>query len=436
MSVQQATRRYVLLTVLRWLPVGLTLPVSVLLALSRGLTIADVGLVLLAHSLVVVVMELPTGGLADALGRRPVLVASGLLHLLACGLFATADSLAGFVLAACTQAVGRALDSGPLQAWYVDAVHDADADADVTPGLARAGVADCLALALGAVAGGLAPALLAGAPSSLLLLPYAAAAVLDLVSVVAVLLLVTSGSPRTTSVGAALRSGLAEVPRTVGGAVRLATRDAVLRRVLLLSLVCGVALSTLELFGPLLFVELSGSTTGGSSVFGGVMAVSFLAGAAGSALAPRSRRLARGSAPWAVTGLTAASGLSLAAVGASSTVLLAALAYAGFYLANAASWPLLHAVLHGRVLSAQRATVLSASSLALQLGGGLANGGAFLRERVGGTGAVYLLTGALVVAASLVGPGLRRTAPQTAADGLQEPPPHARAAPAGQGLPG
>lgn len=407
MTVDQATRRYVLLTVLRWLPVGLTVPVSVLLALSRGLTLAEVGLVFLAHSLLIVVLELPTGGLADALGRRPVLAASGLLHLLACVLYATADTVAGFVLAACTQAVGRALDSGPLQAWYVDAVHEADPSADVTPGLSRAGVAECLALSVGAVVGGLAPALLSGAAASLLLLPYVAAAVLDLVSVLAVLRLVTETRVRTTSVLGAVRAGLAEVPRTVTSSVRLATRDGVLRRVMLLSLVCGFALGTLELFGPPLFAALSGSATGGSSVFGVVMAVSFLAGAAGASLAPRSRRLARDSTPWAVTGLTAVSGLALALVGTTSTVVLAATAYAGFYLANAASWPLLHAVLHGRVGSAQRATVLSASSLALQAGGGLASASPFLLD---GTRPVYLVTGAVVLAAALLGPGLRTPA--------------------------
>ncbi|MBW3648869.1 MAG: hypothetical protein KY440_14065, partial [Actinobacteria bacterium] len=69
------------------------------------------------------------------------------------------------------------------------------------------------------------------------------------------------------------------------------------------------------------------------------MAASFLAGAAGAALAPTARRLARGSLPWAVTGLTALSGLAVSGVAAVDTVLLAAAAYCCFYLANAAAWP-------------------------------------------------------------------------------------------------
>ena len=47
LTVERATRRYVGLTALRRLPVGITIPVSVLLATSRGLTLtlAEVGAV-------------------------------------------------------------------------------------------------------------------------------------------------------------------------------------------------------------------------------------------------------------------------------------------------------------------------------------------------------------------------------------------------------
>ena len=406
-TVQQATRRYVGLTALRWLPVGITIPVTVLLALSRGLTLTEVGAVFVVHSITVVLLELPTGGLADALGRRPVLVASGLLHAGSCAAYVTADGVPGFVLATFLLGAGRALDSGPLQAWYVDAVHLADPKADVTPGLSKAGTADCLALSAGAVLGGATPALLDGSAESLLVLPFLAAAALSLASVAAVLLLVTpTGPARTGSARAALRDGIKDVPRTVRDTVRLATSDDPLRRVMLLSLVCGLALGTLELLGPTLFADLSGSTTGGSAVFGVVMAGSFLAGALGSALAPRSRRLARGSTPYAVALLTLLSGLCLAGVAGSRTVVLAALAYAGFYLANAASWPLLHAVLHTRVRAGGRATALSASSLSLMVGGGTADLlNPRLVEAIGRPG-TYAIAGVVVAAAALLALGL------------------------------
>lgn len=410
----QAGRRYLVLTALRWLPVGISIPVTVLLALSRGLSLADVGLVFLVHSLLVAVLELPTGGLADVVGRRPVLVASGVLHLLSSLAYATAEGLPGFLGAACLLAAGRALDSGPLEAWYVDAVHQADPGADVTPGLSRAGVADCLALAAGAVVGGALPGLLGSAGADVLRAPYLLAAVLDVVSIGAVLLLVTPTGPvreRRPGVAPAqrlrraLRDGFRAVPLTVRGAVALSVRDPSLRRVLLLSLVCGYSLGTLELVGPALFTDLAGSTTGGSAVFGLVMAASFVGGAAGYALAPLSRHLARGSTRWAVALLSVLSGLALLGVASARTVVLAATAYTCFYLVNAAAWPLLRALGHGRVSAAQRATVVSAWSLALQAGGAASN---LLSPRLGGTGRAYALAGVLAGLAGLLALGLPR----------------------------
>jgi len=87
--------------------VGISIPVTVLLGLSRGLTLADLGVVFLAHSLLVAVLELPTGSLADLVGRRPVLVASGLLHLLSSLAYATAEGLLGFLGAAGLLAAGQ-----------------------------------------------------------------------------------------------------------------------------------------------------------------------------------------------------------------------------------------------------------------------------------------------------------------------------------------
>ena len=63
--------RFLVLLGLRWLPVGLMIPVSVLLMLERGLSLAQAGSVAAIQGITVMILELPTGGLTDALGRRP-----------------------------------------------------------------------------------------------------------------------------------------------------------------------------------------------------------------------------------------------------------------------------------------------------------------------------------------------------------------------------
>ncbi len=370
--VASAGRRYVFLTALRWLPLGISIPVTVLLASSKGLSAADIGVVFAVHGVVALTLELPTGGLADAIGRRPVLVSSVLLQIAGLLTLAIAANLLTFAAAFALVGAGRALDSGPLEAWYVDAVHHHQPGADVTAGLARASVADGAGLALGAVVGGLVPVLAAGhgASSNALVLPFLLAAAIDVVYLVAVVALVvplgpTHDTPRAVSARAAVLT----VPGIVRDTIALTARDRVLRQLLAIVFLVGTVLATLELIGPLRLAELTGSRTQGTAVFGIVMAVSFTTAALGAAMATSARRAAGGSLARASAALFAICVLAVAGMAMTSAVVTTGLAYAVFYLANAAGWPLRQQLMHSRVQAAQRATSVSAMSFALMLGG-------------------------------------------------------------------
>ncbi len=82
-------------------------------------------------------LELPTGGLAEVLGRRPVVVAGAVLHVASCLVVAASSSFAGFFVGVLLLGVVRALNSGPLEAWWVYTVEVLDPAADVAPGLAK-----------------------------------------------------------------------------------------------------------------------------------------------------------------------------------------------------------------------------------------------------------------------------------------------------------
>ena len=371
LTVASAERRYVALTALRWFPLGISIPVTVLLASARGLSAADIGVVFAVHSVVALTLELPTGGLADAIGARPVLVLSALLQIAGLLTLAVAHNLLAFGAAFALVGAGRALDSGPLEAWYVEAVHLHDDGADVTAGLARAAVANSAGLAFGAVVGGLAPALAAGhsASSDALVLPFLLAAAMDVVYLAAVVALVvplrlTNDTPHVASAPSAVLT----VRSVVWDTVRLAARDRVLRQLLTLAFLVGTVLSTLELIGPLRFAELTGSRTEGTAVFGVVMAASFTAAALGAALATTARRAARGSLARTSAVLFAICVLAVSGIALTSALLMTGLAYAVFYLANAAGWPLRQQLMHSRVQAAQRSTSVSALSFALMIG--------------------------------------------------------------------
>src|SRR5688500_18632068 len=121
---------------------------------ERGLTLAQIGLAVAAQGLVVLLLELPTGGLADALGRRPVLLTAAAVNLASLALFVVADTFALLVAVWLLQGVYRALDSGPLESWYVDASLAADPDAAYEKGLGQGGTVLGLAISAGALFGG------------------------------------------------------------------------------------------------------------------------------------------------------------------------------------------------------------------------------------------------------------------------------------------
>ena len=142
-----AQRTLLLLSATRWFPVGLVIGLITLLMLQRGLSLSQVGIAFAAQGFVVLALELPTGGLADALGRRPVLILAAVIAIVAAVVFVLAQSLRGLVLAWALQGIFRALDSGPLEAWYVDAAHADDPAVPVERALARAGTVLGLAIA-------------------------------------------------------------------------------------------------------------------------------------------------------------------------------------------------------------------------------------------------------------------------------------------------
>ncbi len=353
----QARRRYLVLLVLRWLPTGLLLPVLTVVGLDRGLTLAEVGLTAAVQGAVVAVLELPTGGLADTLGRRPVLLLAGAVGTASLAVFAVADTVALFALAWALQGVFRALDSGPLEAWYVDTALAADPGLDLGRALGRGTSVLGVAIAAGSLASGLLVAA-TGDPAAPLLAALA-------VHVLGVAGLVLLPEPRRTR-GSALRA-VAAVPGAVRDGLRLVAGSRALLGLTGVSLLWGVGMPAFETLLPARLEQEAGGPAAAAALLGPATAVAWLVSAAGAAAAgPVAARI--GLVPAAVLGRV----LQGAAVVAMGLLAGPAGALTGFlltHLVHGAANPLHHALLHARVDASRRATLLSVSSLVAQLGG-------------------------------------------------------------------
>jgi MFS family permease len=359
LDARSALRRYLVLTALRWLPIGLLIPIFVLVPLSRGLTLTEIGIVFAMQGLVVFALELPTGGLSDSLGRRPVLLLAGVVALLSMGLFTIADTVGLFVAAMMLQGVYRALDSGPLEAWFVDTTLAADPGAEIEHGLSRGSAVLSVVIAIGALGSG---ALVAARPVSgvdPLLLPLLVALALHAVHFVAVAVLMTE-VPRARD-RRAVAASVRAVPTVIGEGLRLLRSSRVLLCIVLVEVFWGFSMVTFESLFPIRLSELVGGTDAAAVILGPVVSAAWFASAAGAAgIVVVSRRIgvARSAAA-----LRVVQGVTIVAMGLIAGPIGVVAAYLGCYVAHGAANPMHTTLLHRQVEGSHRTTVLSMNSM-------------------------------------------------------------------------
>ncbi|MBB4764214.1 MFS transporter [Amorphoplanes digitatis] len=362
LSVRQVRHRFLVLHGLRWLSTGLMVPVIILLMQDRGLSLPQIGLAVTAQGLVVLALELPTGGLADALGRRPVLATAWTVNLVSLALFAVADSFALIFLCWALQGVYRALDSGPLESWYVDATLAADPEARYEPGLGLAGTVLGVAMSAGALLGGGLVALGPIGPVGALTVPVLAAIALQLVSLVTLLLLM--GEVRPAKGLGALRASAAEAPRMVRQAFGLLRRSRVLAALVAVELFWGFGMVTFEGLLPVRLAEVVGDADRAAALLGPAGSVAWLASAAGAALTPLLLRWP-GAAPGAAL-LRIVQGVTVAGMGLFAGPVGVLIAYLACYTVHGASNPLHYGLLHRQVDGPYRTSVISLNSMVSQ----------------------------------------------------------------------
>lgn len=404
-----ARRVFLALTVTRWFPIGLIVGITTLWPLERGLSIEQA---LAASSLVgvtVFLLELPTSGFADAFGRRPVYLASALVCVLSGLVFYTATQWWQFALAAVLTGVFRALDSGPLEAWFVDTVHAAEPEREVDRDLSAQGMVLGVSMALGAIGSG---GLVWWHPftsHSALLLPGILYIGLSVVHAVAIVLLLREPDRQTFSpqhgTKRALRS-VREAPAVVADGLRLLRTSRVLAGLVAVELCWSAGMVVFETLQPIRLAELLGSETRAAAVMGPVASAGWGLFALGAALAGLlSRRI--GVAPSAIVARTL-NGLGAVVMGLVAGPVALIGAYAFTYTMHGASGPLHSTLLHREASPRNRSTVLSINSMGGSVAFSLTALGAGVLAASLSTAAAMVVIGALSTAgAAFYLPALR-----------------------------
>lgn len=379
LSPRSAERRLYLLTTTRWLPVGFVVGIFILVMTGRGLTIAQAATVGSVMGLACFFLELPTSGFADAVGRRPVYLTAAVLNVVAITAYALAQSFWAFVLAGALMGAFRALDSGPLEAWFVDAVHETRPGADVDRQLSRAGSILGVAIAVGAVLSGLliwwnpASTVLGHDDASALDVAVWVSAALSVVHLVTAFLVMREAHPEIGSERSRLGHALGEArntPAVITSGLTLLGRNRVLLGIVVAEVFWSVGMITFESFMPLRLEELVGSAQQAGALVGPVSAAGWVLFSAGAWLAGvASGRI--GVARAAILGRVL-NALGAVVMGLVVGPVGLVVAYLFTYSMHGMNGPPHAALLHREAESRNRSTVLSINSMMAFLAFGVA----------------------------------------------------------------
>ncbi len=111
---------YLFLTLVKGLGISFISATYVMFLISRGLNLFEISLVNFVFFTTLFFCEIPTGAIADNIGRKASFVISCFLLSVSMFIYAVMHSFWGFAFAEVVAAVGITFSSGAFQAWLVD----------------------------------------------------------------------------------------------------------------------------------------------------------------------------------------------------------------------------------------------------------------------------------------------------------------------------
>jgi len=158
------TRKFATLFLLHAFQTGILAPVISLLFLSKGIEINQLAILMGMYAGTVLVLEVPTGILADLFGRKRTFLLSILFSSCSIIVFLFSRNIFHIGIGIILYGISRALSSGSLEALFIDRVISEGGKDSLATASARLNIYESLGLTLGAVIGGFLPTLCRNIP--------------------------------------------------------------------------------------------------------------------------------------------------------------------------------------------------------------------------------------------------------------------------------
>jgi len=389
LTAQQVIRTYLTITGLFTGALALIWGVNTLFLLQAGLDIFHVMLVNAAFSFAQFVFEVPTGVVADTLGRKV-----SLLFCLFTLLFATLAYVAlpavhagfwPFVLVSILLGLGFTFWSGAGEAWLVDALRHLDYDQPIERVFAKAQVTFGVAMLLGTTLGGFLGQLD-------LRVPY-------LVRAGLLIPLIVIAWRKVQELGVHTRAlRLADVPAEMKSVLTKGLRYGVAHPVVRPLMLASAVANTFMMFGfyswQRYFLDLLGKEL--VWVNGVVAALVGLASIAGNLMMDRISRTI-GTRTGVLIAAVAVRTVTILLCGLASSFGVAVTLYLVSNVAMGVAGPIRSAMINAHIPSGERATILSIDSLFSELGSGIGQSGWGYLARQRGIGSAWAAAGAFLV---------------------------------------
>jgi MFS transporter, DHA1 family, quinolone resistance protein len=356
-----------------WFAMGLIIPIMALFLLEKGFTLFQIGVSGAAYSAATVILELPTGGLADSIGRKKVYLFSLFIQIIGGAAIILINSYAGILFCMVLQGASRSLSSGTMDAHFIDEFYKVDPEINLQKEMARIGIFIPLALGIGSLLGGFLPMTLgkvteASFLHSLYSANYICYAAVLIIQFISTSLLVKEerrpGEPEESTFAA----GIKKIPEVLRTSIQYGLKHPIILLLLLTGFSWGFSISGLEqLWQPQVKNLISDST--GSWVFGVLTFGYFIAASLGNVLATPLCKLFKDNYPIVLFLSRLIMGILYFILAFQNGILLFSLFYITLFMFNGVQGSPESSIFNKEVPSEKRSTLISFSSLFMQAGG-------------------------------------------------------------------